>query len=378
MNGTIEKTNKDNSINLISTPTSWLVEDAATGKIIDETNDYSVKDEWIKKYRLSRNVGKFWYKEDKVMNGYERNADSLNKIFNSHKSVKSSVNGLEFVSKADYDPDSNMFECKVVDQNILDKIKTHLDYDKNELQLGNVYLDFAYDSKTGDFLACNVVDTESSTWELYPEDIEDVFGKDMIVYNQSNFVTSSRRVIKLGVFSYTLEDVRDSINRYLERNVITKAQCKTGSPENIKQALIDLREVINNAIEQGTSINEDDVYEAQIVARDCLWAYNYNQFLTDIINPLLEVLNKDTIDTSDVQKQMKEGKKNFTPEEIDQLYEGIVLTGDDRFYKWLYEKYPWITEDNAMTMNLEKFMLQWIYETSGIYEEMREWLNEWN
>lgn len=267
MTGTIAKTNKDGSVNLVTLPKGWLLEDTVTGKIIDETDDYTIKDKWVKDYKLSRNVGQFWYKEDKVMNGCERNAESLNTIFSGYSST----------------------------------------------------------------------------------------------------------------FGYTLEDVRDSINRYLDRDVIKDNMCKSwGGAAKVKQALIDLREVINNAIEQGKLIDEDDVASAQIVARDCLYAYHYNQFLMDIINPLLEVLNKDTVDTSEVQKQMSEGKKSFTPEEVDELYEGIVQTGDDRFYDWLYSTYPWITQDNIMTMNLEDFMLQWIYSTPGIYEEMREWLDYWD
>lgn len=81
MTGTIAKTNKDGSINLINCPTGWMLENTATGKIIDETKDYAVKEKWIKDYKLSKNVGQFWYKEDNVMNGCERNAESLRQIF---------------------------------------------------------------------------------------------------------------------------------------------------------------------------------------------------------------------------------------------------------------------------------------------------------
>ena len=112
------------------------------------------------------------------------------------------------------------------------------------------------------------------------------------------------------------------------------------------------------------------------VCKKILWDRNYLQLLRDIINPLFESIGGNVPDTTELYKTVND-KKSFTPEEIDSLYEGIVNTGDDRFYKWLYETYPWITEDNASTMNLEDFMLQWIYNTHGIYEEMREWLDYW-
>ena len=187
------------------------------------------------------------------------------------------------------------------------------------------------------------------------------------------------REIKSGLFSYTLEDVRDSINRYLERNVINKSICKSNNPkeaEDVKNALLDLRENINNAIENGTPINEDSIYQTMNVCKKILWDRNYLQLLQDIINPLFESIGGNVPDTTELWKTVN-NKKSFTPEEIDSLYEGIVNTGDDRFYKWLYETYPWITQDNAVTMNLESFMLQWVYNTPGIYEEMREWLDYW-
>lgn len=189
----------------------------------------------------------------------------------------------------------------------------------------------------------------------------------------------STREIKSGLFSYTLEDVRDSINRYLERNVINQGSCKSNNPkeaEDVKKALLDLRENINNAIENGASVNEDTIYQVMNVCKKILWDRNYLQLLQDIINPLFESIGGNVPDTTELYKTVN-NKKSFTPEEIDSLYEGIVNTGDDRFYKWLYETYPWITQDNAVTMNLEDFMLQWIYNIPGIYEEMREWLDYW-
>lgn len=92
MTGTIEKQNKDGSLRLISIPTGWILEDSTTGEVIDETNDYLVRNGWVSKYKLSRNVGQFWYKEDDVMSGYKRNADSINAIFDKKdsKSIKSS------------------------------------------------------------------------------------------------------------------------------------------------------------------------------------------------------------------------------------------------------------------------------------------------
>lgn len=81
MNGTILKRNKDDSIHLIGTSNGWLLEETSTGNIIDETDDYNKKDKWIDEYGLNRNVGQFWYKEDKISNGYKRNSNVINHIF---------------------------------------------------------------------------------------------------------------------------------------------------------------------------------------------------------------------------------------------------------------------------------------------------------
>lgn len=88
MTGTIEKQNKDGSLRLIGIPTGWILEDNITGEVIAETNDYLVRNGWVSKYKLSRNVGQFWYKEDDVMSGYEKNANSINIIFNKRNSEK--------------------------------------------------------------------------------------------------------------------------------------------------------------------------------------------------------------------------------------------------------------------------------------------------
>jgi len=193
--------------------------------------------------------------------------------------------------------------------------------------------------------------------------------------NSMNKIFNSKE-IKSSLFSYTLEDVRDSINRYLERNVINKDSCKNNNPKEVENALLNLRENINNAIEDGTPINEDVIYQTMNICKKILWDRNYLQLVRDIINPLFESIGGNIPDATELYKTVND-KKSFTPEEIDSLYEGIVNTGDDRFYEWLYKTYPWITEDNASTMNLEDFMLQWIYNTHGIYEEMREWLDYW-
>ncbi len=77
MTGTILKRNNDDTIHLIGTATSWILEDTSTGKIIDETTDFNQKDKWIRDYKLNKNVGQFWHKED---------------IKSSHKVIKSARN----------------------------------------------------------------------------------------------------------------------------------------------------------------------------------------------------------------------------------------------------------------------------------------------
>ena len=195
----------------------------------------------------------------------------------------------------------------------------------------------------------------------------------------SSKINSSKRFIKSGLFSYSLEDVRNSINRYLERKVINPSSCKKGEscfPE-VKQALLDLRESVNRAIEQGTEINIDDVYEAMNVCDKNLWAEPNLGVYRDIFNPLFDAIGMTAPDHKELDKQAHEDKVSFTKKEIDELYNGIVNVGDDRFYKWLRDSYPWMTDNIIQTMDLEDFMLQWIYNTPGIYKEMREWLDYW-
>ena len=101
----------------------------------------------------------------------------------SRKPVKSSVEGLTFDNK--YNDGSNDFvQYKVNNQNTLDKIKEYLEYDVDELKLGNVYVSLMYDNNK--LVAAQVVDTESSTWDLSPEECIEIFGSDIMTNVSDN------------------------------------------------------------------------------------------------------------------------------------------------------------------------------------------------
>ncbi len=62
----------------------------------------------------------------------------------------------------------------------------------------------------------------------------------------------------------------------------------------------------------------------------------------------------------------------FTQKEFDDLYEGIIYVGDDRFYRWLYASYPEINETNLFSHDLNGYICQWIVTTNK-FQEFREW-----
>ena len=103
------------------------------------------------------------------------------KIQNSRKSsrrpVKSSVEGLTFDNKHN-DGSNDFVQYKVNNQKTLDKIKGYLEYNVDELKLGNVYINLMYDNN--ELVAAQVVDTESSTWDLSPEECIEIFGSDIM------------------------------------------------------------------------------------------------------------------------------------------------------------------------------------------------------
>lgn len=96
MNGTIAKQNKDGTVKLISTATEWMLEQ--NGKIVDRTKDPETKDKWINDYKLTRNVGQFWYKEE-ITSG--RIVDDLKDIYITHlKDGKLNDNELSVLNRA--------------------------------------------------------------------------------------------------------------------------------------------------------------------------------------------------------------------------------------------------------------------------------------
>lgn len=88
---------------------------------------------------------------------------------------------MQFMNQYDEDPEVLIQEWKIDSQEELDKLKEHLDYDEdsefeNVLELGNVFIQIMYDTGSGEFLAAEVVDTESYTWDLDDTDVSEIFG----------------------------------------------------------------------------------------------------------------------------------------------------------------------------------------------------------
>ncbi|MBR6401764.1 MAG: hypothetical protein IKS48_00105 [Eubacterium sp.] len=88
---------------------------------------------------------------------------------------------MQFMNQYDEDPEVLIQEWKIDSQEELDKLKEHLDYDEdsefeNVLELGNVFVQIMYDTGSGEFLAAEVVDTESYTWDLDDTDVSEIFG----------------------------------------------------------------------------------------------------------------------------------------------------------------------------------------------------------
>ena len=134
-------------------------------------------------------------------------------IGNSRKPIKSSTapDGLTFDSREDEDG-YKFIQYKITDQSRLDKIKDYCDHNEDELQLGKTFLNLMYD-ESDKLLAAQLVDTDSSTWEVSPEECVEVFGSSIETLSDPSVgkhavdefmdydvdpVQSARRTIKSG------------------------------------------------------------------------------------------------------------------------------------------------------------------------------------
>lgn len=90
---------------------------------------------------------------------------------------------MQFMNYYDEDPEVLIQEWKVDSQEELDKLKEHLDYEpisefgSEPLELENVFIQIMYDSNSEEFLAAEVIDTESYTWDLSDTDVAEIFGE---------------------------------------------------------------------------------------------------------------------------------------------------------------------------------------------------------
>lgn len=117
---------------------------------------------------------------------YHKDLNNVSPTFNSRRAIKSSAapDGLTFINKTEEDGYA-FVEYKVTDKNLLDRIKNYCSYDEDELQFGNVFMYFMYDikyDKKDTLLTAQVIDTESSTWDLSPEECVEIFGSDIMTY----------------------------------------------------------------------------------------------------------------------------------------------------------------------------------------------------
>lgn len=70
-------------------------------------------------------------------------------------------------------------QYRITDAETLKAVKSYLMYDEDDkkvLKLGNVFIDFMYDNKTSELMIGGVTDIKSSTWELYPDQVAELFG----------------------------------------------------------------------------------------------------------------------------------------------------------------------------------------------------------
>ena len=193
-----------------------------------------------------------------------------------------------------------------------------------------------------------------------------------VLKRNNNDIKSSRKIIKSALDDwgeFALEDSMRAAQRYIDKEI--KGFNNGYVREKLSSFIYTTKEYLDGKI--------DDTHYLAYVAN--LAAYlksvtgeSFNQFYNDVLSSIETYVGK-----IDVPKNPNplENEKPFTEEEIDDLYEGIVNTGDDRFYDWLYDTYDWVNPGNVEQVVCVELMLQWIYTHPEIYKEMREWLDYW-
>lgn len=157
---------------------AWVYNDFGANKT-GRTKDFDTEEEcleWIGEELASGTTAR-----DKLLKyweelGYDYKSKNLN---NSRKYIKSSAapDGLTFDSREDEDG-YKFIQYKITDQGRLDKIKGYCDHNEDELQLGKTFLNLMYD-ESDKLLDAQLVDTDSSTWEVSPEECVEVFGSSI-------------------------------------------------------------------------------------------------------------------------------------------------------------------------------------------------------
>lgn len=201
--------------------------------VIDDGNKYYLSANRDTGYRNTD------YVLDRVALWQERNNRG---ITSSRKPIKSSAapDGLTFDSREDEDG-YKFIQYKITDQSRLDKIKGYCDHNEDELQLGKTFLNLMYD-ESDKLLAAQLVDTDSSTWEVSPEECVEVFGSSIETLSDPSVgkhavdefmdydvdpVQSARRTIKSG-------------KKY---NVIDKNGGVVGQPKSYEDACDEAEEI---------------------------------------------------------------------------------------------------------------------------------------
>lgn len=163
-------------------------------------------------------------------------------VYSSRNPIKSSAapDGLTFDSREDEDG-YKFIQYKITDQSRLDKIKGYCDHDEDELQLGKTFLNLMYD-ESDKLLAAQLVDTDSSTWEVSPEECVEVFGSSIETLSDSS--VGKHAVDEF--MDYDVDPVQSAhrpIKSEKKYNVIDRNGGVVGQPKSYEDACDEAEEI---------------------------------------------------------------------------------------------------------------------------------------
>ena len=161
--------------------------DEKTGDVYDTDGTLNGPDDYTWYNKAAEDIVKLVEKGKLVTSachGKSKKKDKKKAV--TSKSIKSSFELVDSCA----DESGNWKQYEVMDEETLDKIKDYLIFEDGQLQLGNVFVNVIFDIDTGKLTGGQVVDTESSTWDLSPAECREIMGKT---------IESSRKSIESGM-----------------------------------------------------------------------------------------------------------------------------------------------------------------------------------